>query len=144
VASFARISITLPREILAAADRQARTLDRSRSWLVAEALRRYLEDSAGPAAKPPRSGGAVREVHPPPYRVVSGGLGDYRLQQLKADLALTPEQRVLGAERTARVAEQARPGSKGQRVLQFDRYEDAADIEVLEEIKRLRGGRAWS
>jgi len=45
------------------------------------------------------------------WRRHSGGLGDYRLRQLKADLALTPEQRVLGAERTARVAEQARPGS---------------------------------
>ncbi|MBA3498014.1 MAG: ribbon-helix-helix protein, CopG family, partial [Gemmatimonadales bacterium] len=34
---YARISITLPREVLAAADSQAKALDRPRSWVIAEA-----------------------------------------------------------------------------------------------------------
>ena len=38
---YARISITLPAEDLAAADRLAAQQDRSRSWIVAEAIRRY-------------------------------------------------------------------------------------------------------
>src|ERR1044071_1211387 len=83
---FARISITLPRELLVAADRRARELDRPRSWIVAEALRGYL---SGAPAQPP----AVRE----PASVPSGaapGLGPSRLAQLEAALALTPEQRV--------------------------------------------------
>lgn len=134
--SYARISITLPRELVAAADRQARALDRSRSWLVAEALRRHLQDSAGSAAGATvPSGRAVHEALPPPYGVVSRGLGEYRLQQLKADLALTPEQRVLAAERTARVAEHTRPRSKGQRVLQFDRYEDYLEWKRREDVR---------
>ena len=53
--ALSRISITLPRDVLAAADRRARALDRSRSWLIVEALRAYL---ATPAHSP-RAG--VRE-----------------------------------------------------------------------------------
>jgi len=133
---YARISITLPRELVAAADQQARALDRSRSWLVADALRRYLQDSAGlPAGATVQSGRAVHEALPSPYGVVSHGLGEYRLQQLQADLALTPEQRVFAAERTARVAEYTRPRSKGQRVLQFDRYEDYLEWKHREDVR---------
>jgi hypothetical protein len=110
---IARISVTLPRDVLAAADRCARELDRSRSWVVAEALRRYL------AGRPP---GAVREPAAPPYG--TPGLGSSRLAQLQADLALTPEQRVREAESTARVAELAPRAGAVNRVLSFDRYED--------------------
>jgi len=38
---YARIAITLPEQDLAAADRMALAKDRSRSWIVAEAIRRY-------------------------------------------------------------------------------------------------------
>ena len=113
--SLARISITLPRELLTAADRRAKQLERSRSWVVAEALRRFM---AGP--------GAVREPSAAPYEP-SPGLGAYRLAQLEADLALTPEQRVREAERTARVGELTRGKRPGHRVLTFDRYEDYLD-----------------
>lgn len=113
--ALARISITLPRDLVAAADRRAKQLQRSRSWVVAEALRRYLA-----------SPGAVREPTTPPYET-SPGLGAYRLAQLEADLALTPEQRVREAERTARVGELTRGRRPGHRVLTFDRYEDYLD-----------------
>jgi hypothetical protein len=79
--------------------------------VVVEALRTYL---AAPV---------VRESTAPPYGR-RPGLGEYRSQQLEADLALTPEQRVREAERTAREAELGRgvPRSRGVRF--FDRYED--------------------
>jgi hypothetical protein len=113
--SLIRISVTVPRDVLSAADRRARALDRSRSWLVVEALRHYLR----------APGGVVREAAPPPY---AAGLGPSRLTQLEADLALSPEERVREAERTAREAELARPGGRSaRRVLQFDRYEDYLD-----------------
>lgn len=76
---YARIAVTLPAHDLAAADQLARTHDRSRSWIIAEAVRRYI---------------ASTETPPSP------GLGPYRLDQLTRDLALTPEQRVRAGERT--------------------------------------------
>jgi uncharacterized nucleotidyltransferase DUF6036/ribbon-helix-helix CopG family protein len=78
---YSRIAITLPATELAAADRLAKAQDRSRSWIIAEAIRRY---AASAEPEPPRA----------------TGLGPYRLEQLKADFSLTPEQRVLAAQRT--------------------------------------------
>lgn len=108
---FARIAITLPEEDLRAADEVARREDRSRSWVIAEAIRRYAGD-ARQAADP--------NMHP-----VQGpaGLGPSRHAQLLADLRLTPEQRVRAAEETTRVSLIRRPMA-AKRVLAFDRYED--------------------
>lgn len=111
MSKIARVTITLPSDLLAAADARARQLDRSRSRVVVEALRTYL------AAR------VVREPAAPPYGRPSG-LGEYRSQQLEADLALTPEQRVREAERTAREAELVRGVPRGRGVRFFDRYED--------------------
>lgn len=114
--ALTRISITLPRDLLAAADRRAQALDRPRSWVVVEALREYLGRPAGAV------GGRVREPEPPAYAT---GLGEQRLKQLEADLALTPERRVVVAEQTARLAELVRRGGpKPSQLIQFDRYED--------------------
>lgn len=116
--ALTRISITLPKDLLVAADRRARALDRPRSWVLVEALRAYLRRAPG-------AGSAVREPEPPAY---AAGLGEHRLQQLEADLSLTPEQRVLAAEETARVAEHMRRVRPNRnRVIQFDRYEDYLD-----------------
>src|SRR6184192_1345034 len=108
--AFTRISITLPRDVLAAADRRARALDRSRSWLIVEAIRAYLSQSPSRVEK------------------ITPGLGPLRLAQLESDLRLTPERRVRAAEETARLGERVR-GSRGRlhRVLSFDRYEDYVD-----------------
>jgi hypothetical protein len=47
--NYSRISITLPPEVLAAADRLAKRLDRPRSWVVAEAIRRFAAGNPPPA-----------------------------------------------------------------------------------------------
>ena len=98
---FARIAITLPQEDLAAADRIASEQDRSRSWVIAEAVRQYAR----------------------------AGLGPSRHRQLAADLRLTPEQRVRAAEDTEGVAtlRLGKAQSRRQRVLAFERYDDFLD-----------------
>jgi len=116
--AFKRISITLPKDALEAADKRARAVDRSRSWVIVEAIRAYV---AGAPAQ-------VREAAATPYAVSSPGLGPLRLAQLESDLRLTPERRVREAEETARLGERVR-GARGRanRVLSFDRYEDYVD-----------------
>ncbi|HEX4933590.1 MAG TPA: ribbon-helix-helix protein, CopG family [Gemmatimonadaceae bacterium] len=84
---FARIAITLPQETLRAADELAARHDRSRSWIVAEAVRQY-------AASQRRE----REEGDPASRV-----GPSRLEQLRRDLALSPEARVLESEELAAI-----------------------------------------
>ena len=49
--SLLRITCTVPADVLKAADRLAKRLERSRSWVVTEALRRYV--SRQPAPAPP-------------------------------------------------------------------------------------------
>ena len=116
-----RIPITIPESVVSQADERARALDRSRSWLVVEALRRYLAQPV-PEELAER---LVKEESVNPYDVSpKPGLGPYRRAQLEADLRLTPEQRVKEAERTARVAELPRPPGPSNRVLTFDSYED--------------------
>ena len=113
-----RISITIPEDLLTAADERARSLDRSRSWVLADALRHYLAQPA-PAL-------AVHEPSAPRYGSAppgATGLGQYRQAQLEADLSLSPEERVKEAERTLRLSERgARP--RQNRIMMFDRFED--------------------
>lgn len=120
-----RISITIPKEVLEAADRRATELDLSRSRLVSEALRRYLTDRSGPPW-------AVAEARPT-YRP---GPGPARLEQLRADLTLTPEERVRIAEQTALVSELRGPPPQRDRVIGFDRLEDFFAWERHEELRR--------
>jgi hypothetical protein len=112
--SFARIAITLPKEVLAATDRRAKELDRSRSRVVVDALRAYL---ATPAV--------VREPAQPAYG--SDAYGVARLEQLERDLAKSPAERLHAAEQAARLAASVRRGpSPGRRhqIIGFDSYED--------------------
>jgi predicted transcriptional regulator len=105
--SYARISITLPREVLAAADRRAKELDRPRSWVIAEAIRSYRSGAPNPAVAP----AGAEEV------------AAARRQHLLADLRLTPEERLRRAAALLRLA----PGSGTRRraqVIGFDSYED--------------------
>jgi hypothetical protein len=114
---YARIAITIPEKDLAAADELARDRDRSRSWIISEALREYV-------ARPPA------EVHRP-------GLGALRQAQLESDLRLSPEARVRVAEMTARYAPSrrvAREKPHTQRVIGFDRYEDYLAWKRLDDI----------
>jgi hypothetical protein len=79
----ARIAITLPPETLREADALAARLDRSRSWVVAEAIRQFAD--AHRAAAP--SGDASAAV-----------LGASRHEQLRRDAGVTAEARVLLGE----------------------------------------------
>lgn len=81
---YARIAITLPPDTLRAADELAAQQDRSRSWIVAEAIRQYAATQRGSA----RADGAGHS------------LGRSRFEQLRRDAALSPEARVLSAEET--------------------------------------------
>ncbi len=81
---FAKIAITLPQEDLAAADRLAAEQDRSRSWIVAEALRQYVARSAG-------------------HFATASDLDAGRTAQLRRDLALSPQERIEAAEETLRI-----------------------------------------
>ncbi len=110
---YSRIAITLPSQDLAAADRLAASLDRSRSWVVAEAIRRYAASAnASPeASATPLSAAAVI------------GVSASRFAQLKRDLSLTPEQRVREAQETLRLTELREP-ERAHQVVAFDKYED--------------------
>lgn len=127
---YARIAITLPERDLAAADRLARSHDRSRSWIVAEAIRRYAAAEGSTPAAAPRAEGAERgaaEGDPGTAAAPVGreGLGASRLAQLTRDLQLTPEERVLAAEETLSQTGASRP--RRHHVLAFARYGDFLD-----------------
>ncbi len=126
-----RVSITIADELLAAVDARAAALDRSRSWVIANSLREVHSRKS-----PPESGG--RQDRAPKKLIPSVGLGESRLSQLKADLALTPEQRVMEAERTLmRSTRSERP--RLNRVVSFERYEDFLEWDRGERIcRRLR------
>ena len=96
---FARISLTIPPDVLRRADRIAKAEGRSRSWVLSDAVRRLAE--------------------PPPARLPR--LDESRRGMLKADLALSPTERVLAAERTTREVPVRRYGTL---FVTFDRVED--------------------
>lgn len=110
--SMSRITITIPSELVEAADRKASELARSRSWVLVEALRAFLAGT-----------GAGRTVHETPG-VYTVGLGPSRQAQLEADLALSLEDRVHAAEETTRVAERRWGAPLRDRVISFERHED--------------------
>ena len=93
---YARIAITLPAPDLAAADRLAAELDRSRSWIIAESVRRYVSEANTIAS-------AIR-------------VGPSRAEQLRRDLALTATERVLDAETVAVARGSASPDSEQPRI----------------------------
>ncbi|HWB40656.1 MAG TPA: ribbon-helix-helix protein, CopG family [Gemmatimonadales bacterium] len=116
---YARISITLPRDLLAAADRRAKELDRPRSWVIAEAIRSYRGGAPTPAAMPP----GAEEV------------AAARRQHLLADLRRTPEERLRRAEALVRLAPRSGKQPRVQ-VIGFDSYED---FDTWKRARRVQG-----
>jgi len=115
---YARIAITLPKDLVAAADRRARELDRSRSRVIAAALRAYLE-SPPPPPSPPQTREPVR----PAYG--SDAIGSARRAQLERDLARSPTERLRIAEAAARTARAHRaPRGRRHQIIGFDSYDD--------------------
>lgn len=112
---FARIAVTLPPDILALANQLARRLDRSRSWVVAEGVRRFAAESGSQPVPP-----GVREQRIVPY---AAGLGALRQHQLEVDLTLTPAERVRAAEESLRITRILYP-RVGQQLLMFSSPED--------------------
>jgi hypothetical protein len=106
---LARISLTIPPDVLRRADRIAKREGRSRSWVLTDAVRRLAE---------PTAAGLPR-------------LDDSRRGQLRADLALSPTERVLAAERTAREAPVRRFGAL---FVTFDRFEDYLEWKRCEAV----------
>jgi hypothetical protein len=131
MSAFRRVTVTVPTAILQAADRLAARLDRSRSWVVAEALRGLTAQpesapTAGRVSEPVSLPAAVREPSPPPSEVQSA-FRAAEAARLEGDLAMTPEQRVHVAEELARISPSDRPRPRFRRVLQFDTYADYLD-----------------
>ena len=108
---YARISITLPRDVLEAADRQAKVLDRPRSWVIAEAIRSY------------RGGGGAPSEHAAPAG--ASDVAAARRQHLWADLKLTPEERLRRAAALLRLNAGSGTGRRAQ-IIGFNSYEDFA------------------
>lgn len=129
---FRRVTVTVPAAVLDAADRLATRLDRSRSWVVADALRRLTAQpesagGAGRVSETASSPAAVRDEAPPPPYEVQSAFRAAEAARLEGDLAMTPEQRVHVAEELARISPSDRPRPRFRRVLQFDRYADYLD-----------------
>ncbi len=112
---LSRISITLPQDVVAAADRRAAELVRSRSWVVVEALRAYLGKQAVGTWK-------VAEPGPPPYEVRQ--IAETRRHHLESDLSLLPAERLHRAEELGRLARRAKGKSRRHQIIGFDSYED--------------------
>jgi predicted transcriptional regulator len=108
MSKLTRVTITLPRDLLAAADARAKRLDRSRSWVVAESLRAYV---------PP----GVRE---PVHAYGAGEVAAARRRHLIADLQLSPAERLHQAEDIARLARTVKGRGRRSQVIGFDTYED--------------------
>ncbi len=107
-----RISMTIPADLVRQADQLARRWDRSRSWVIAEAVRRLSEQQKGT-----------------PAPADNGRLDPSRRRLLADDVRLSPEDRVLAAERTAR---EVPARSFGRVFVSFDRPEDYLEWKNLE------------
>ncbi len=115
---IARISMTLPADLLRQTDQEAKRLGRSRSWVIAEALRRM---QAGTGASP----GLVREAGTAsPYFAVHEEMEVARDRRLRAALALSPAERLRQAGELLRLARAVRPARSRTQVIAFDTFED--------------------
>jgi hypothetical protein len=117
--AYARISITLPRDLLDAADRRARELDRPRSWLLADALRHYLSAPA-PAVAP----GSGRVGEPATPVDATQDVAEARSRHFAHDLKLAPAERLRRAEELGRLARRVQSRPRRQQIIGFDSYQD--------------------
>jgi len=112
---IARISITLPEEVLQEADRLAGELDRPRSWVLAEGVRRMAR---------PQAAAVVREPVVNPYAGFEQEMETARLRRLRADLRQTPEERLRDADDLLRLSRAVHPPKQRAQVIAFESYEE--------------------
>ncbi len=112
MSKLVRVTITVPREVLAAADVRAKRLDRSRSWVVGEALRQFVSGVTD----------VVRE--PPPAAYGARAVAEARRFHAASDLRLSPAERLRRAEELGRLGRAAQRRAPRQQVIAFDTYED--------------------
>ena len=110
-----RITVRLPDDLLRALDARAVAEGRPRSAVVADAIRAYLTPTPPPSV---------------------GALDDARRQQLLADLALTPAERVRRSEAMAAAEDAKRPRDRRKYVIQFESIKDYFD---WKDARRLGG-----
>jgi hypothetical protein len=115
----ARITITIPQDLVQQADARAEQLGRSRSWVLVEALRYYLRT-------PPQ----VSE----PVVTYRTGLGLSRQLQLESDLELSAEQRVKEAQRTALAVPQGVRRARDQ-IVTFDSYRHYVEWKRKQDVR---------
>ena len=118
---IARISITIPADVLTLADQLASQLDRSRSWVMAEALRRWKSVADTPVGPAP-------DWVPPPE--------SSRHEQLHSDMRMTVDARIRAAEEANLLDRELRPPCRGVRLTLFDRYDDYINWKKYEGIVR--------
>jgi Arc/MetJ-type ribon-helix-helix transcriptional regulator len=119
--------MTIPADVLRRADQLARRWDRSRSWVIREAIRHLPDANAAESAWPRSVAEPTAATYP--ARLTPPGLDPFRQRQLTDDLALTPLDRVLAAERTAR---EVPPRTFATLIVSFERPEDYFAWEALE------------
>lgn len=130
MATKTRISVTLPPELVAAADERARLLDRSRSWVVAAALRRYVAAElpggaqAGARRWAPGVPGAPRLVAEPAAPYVAGEVAQARRRHRRIEAALPAAERLRRAEELGRLARAGQGRGRRQQIVAFDSYEE--------------------
>ncbi len=111
MSKLVRITITLPKDLLAAADARARQLDRSRSWVVAEGVRQLVSGVAS----------VVREATVP---YGAREVAEARRFHAASALRLSPAERLRRAEELGRLGRAAQRRAPRQQVIGFDSYED--------------------
>jgi len=119
-----RITITIPADLIQAADTKAQSLSRSRSWVLVEALREYL------AA--PRSDHGVGEPVAHPYAAsraaptvdAAAEVAASRQRRLRAEARLPELERLRRAEELAQLGRRTDHAGASAQIVGFDTYED--------------------
>ncbi|HUF25940.1 MAG TPA: ribbon-helix-helix protein, CopG family [Gemmatimonadaceae bacterium] len=119
-----RITITVPASLVREADRRARRESRSRSWIVADALRRYVASESGPAAAADSGPVSGTESPAPPPTGLAEHADRARLQQIESALALSPSARLERAEELGALGRARQNRGRREQVIGFDSYED--------------------
>jgi hypothetical protein len=113
---LARITITVPAAVIRQADRVARREGRSRSWVIADALRRQFADAGAEAARVPAPSESAPDLVEASARVRTAHVG--------GELSLTPAERLARAEELGGIARERQGRGRREQVIAFDSYDD--------------------